>query len=136
MNKDTPIQNAIKTLRARNLSYGKIGKMIGISGAHVWNVEHGKCDSVKARHYFGLPPKEVKTIPCIVCGDVHKQNHPNPKDKNRFRVALEFETQEDQQRAIEIINNAPGLNRKSKSRYVMQALASYMEAIEYDYQQK
>lgn len=90
------LQNRMKALRARKMTWQEIGDMIGISKALAWNVAHGKSDSVQARHYFGLPPKLVEVTPCAVCGEVHVQKTcaRGRNTRPRYRRAGDFATQE------------------------------------------
>ena len=67
------LQIEIKRLKRKLGTWSKVGNELGISRSHAWRVAHGKSDSVKARHYFNLPPKQVLIEPCRVCGEVHRQ---------------------------------------------------------------
>jgi hypothetical protein len=81
------------------MTWQAIGDEIGISRALAWRVGHGLCDSVIARHYFGLPPKAVEVMPCRVCGGVHQlkrcnQNR-NPRKRWSTDVPNDFDETEE-----------------------------------------
>jgi len=84
-------QYHVKQLRRQKMTWQQIGDLIGISRSLAWRVAHGKCDSTRARHYFGLPPKVVEVVPCRVCGEVHaKKTCPTTyKAGSRQRAAVD-----------------------------------------------
>ena len=95
MDSYTELQNKIKALKTQKRTWRDVGKIIGIDGSLAWQVAHGKCDSVVARHYFGLPPKTIEAMPCSVCGELHiKKTCSNKPRKKQYRISLQFETEE------------------------------------------
>jgi hypothetical protein len=110
------LQIEIKRLKRKLGTWSKVGNELGISRSHAWRVAHGKSDSIKARHYFNLPPKMVAVKPCRVCGEVHQQKTcaRQRKKRTRYRVSLEFNTWHEQQAMIELLSMC-GSDRKKQS---------------------
>ena len=97
-------------MKNNGMSWQEVGKELGVSGTLAWKVCKGVCQSNKIDAALGLAEAEV-----IVPIAMAKKNYPNPKDKNRFRVALEFDTKEEQQEAIKLLSLL-GSTRKEQSR--------------------
>lgn len=125
----TELQNKMKALRARKMTWQEIGDMIGISKALAWNVAHGKSDSVQARHYFGLPPKLVEVTPCAVCGEVHVQKtcSRGRDTRPRYRLALEFTSEAERDECSRLMALYLAPDRAGQSRHILNVLRRFDE---------
>ncbi len=115
----TELAGKVKSLKTHSRTWRQIGDMIGISPSLAWNIAHGKCDNVKARHFFNMPLKQVEVMPCIVCGNVHlKKTCTSNTYRKQYRVALEFSTKEEQQLMIDVLKQY-GNTRKEQSLHLL-----------------
>jgi transposase len=120
------LQIEIKCLKRKLGTWSKVGNELGISRSHAWRVAHGKSDSIKARHYFDLPPKMVAVKPCRVCGEVHQQKTcaKQRQKRIRYRVSLEFNTWYEQQAMIDLLSMY-GSDRKKQSVEVKKIIENF-----------
>ena len=125
----TELQNKLKALRARKMTWQEIGDLIGISKALAWNVAHGKSDSVQARHYFGLPPKLVEIAPCAICGEVHLQKTcaARRNTRPRYRLALEFASESERDECARLMALYLAPDRAEQSRHILDILRRFGE---------
>jgi hypothetical protein len=122
------LQNKMNALRAQKMTWEEIGDLIGISAAFAWRVAHGKSDSHKARAYFGLPPKLVEVVPCSQCGEVHtKKTCTAGHTRPRYRLALEFDNQDDQRECAELMALYLAPSRLGQSQYILNVLRRFDE---------
>lgn len=83
----------IKLRQDGNLTYRQLGEKLGVSHGMAYKIVTKGYDSPIARHYFGLPPKEVSVKPCMVCGGVHTLKTCNKKSRKQYRRAASFSKQ-------------------------------------------
>lgn len=114
------LSDMVMSMKTKNNTWQQVGDTIGIVRSLAWRVAHGKCDSAVAREYFELPPKRVTVIPCD-CGEVHMQSHPRTRDRGRYRVALEFDTPEQQRELIDLLSMI-GETRKEQGNKLLEIL--------------
>jgi predicted RNA-binding Zn-ribbon protein involved in translation (DUF1610 family) len=114
------------------LKYGTIGqaaKKLGVNRGLLHRAINGK-DSKKLRKFYNLPLAKVEVDPCPLCGEVHTQKtcqHTRSKDP-RYRLALEFETREEQLDARDLIEELD-ITRKEQSAYLISILRSYLDGM-------
>lgn len=113
---DIELKAKIDDYRSQGETYSGIAAAAGVSPALIWKIARGICSSNKVRAYFSLALKPVEVVPCRGCGEVHTtKTCPNPKDKGRYRLALEFDTAEEWRIARNLIGWL-GNNRKEQSK--------------------
>lgn len=111
-----PMQLLIE-MKNSGMSWREIGTKLGVSGALAWKVTKGICKSNKIETALGLAEPIVEVPKAMA-----KKHYPNPQDKDRNRVALEFENKQDQQEMIDILAMY-GKTRKEQSAYLKKLLA-------------
>jgi hypothetical protein len=128
---DTDVELATATifLHYELGSYGKIVNLFGGSKAMWWKIANEGMRSGRGRKLLGLPHM-IEVLSCPTCGEVHTQKtcqHTRSKDP-RYRLALEFETREEQLEARDLIEEL-GATRKGQSTYLVSALKSHLKGL-------
>lgn len=121
------MQDKIKALRARKMTWQDIADLIGVNKGLLWNIAEGNKDSNIVRHYFDLPLKMVKAMPCIVCGELHvKKTCSNKKHKKQYRISLQFDNEFQLNQFKEYLEEL-GQTRKQQSRAVYTLVNNYFQ---------